>query len=220
MQIFLSDLKYSLEKLDNVRDRVLFLFIKPYWPQIITPNHLTISRIFISVALFVLLFFYGYDNKAVIISLFCIGALTDLFDGSVARGLNKVTELGAMLDSTADRLLIVPIAVYSLFPQYKWLLLALLLAEIFNSFISIYYKSKEIYLESNIYGKTKMVIQSLVFAAILIVWPNDPSKIFIYALWSTIILTFLSASARIAELKEKIKTPIIKKIIEKYENKI
>jgi len=220
MQTFLNDLKYTLEKLDGLRDRILFLFIKPYWPRKIIPNHLTILRIFISILLFVLLFFYGYENKVVIILLFFIGALTDLFDGSVARGLNKVTELGAMLDSTADRLLIIPIAVYSLFPQYKWLLLALLLAEIANSFTSIYYKSKEIYLESNIYGKTKMVIQSLVFFVILIVWPNNPSKIFIYALWLTVILTFLSASARIAELKGKIKTPMIKKIIEKYEDKI
>ena len=71
--------------------------------------------------------------------------MTDLFDGSVARGLNEITEFGAMLDSTADRILIIPIAFYALFKFQKWLLLALVLAEIINAVASMFYKSKEIY---------------------------------------------------------------------------
>jgi len=202
MKTFFEDLKFFLEKIDHYRDEFLFLFIKPYWPRKIIPNHITYVRVVISVILFVLLFFLGVENKLLIISLFCIGVLTDLFDGSVARGLNKVTEFGAMLDSTADRLLIIPIAVYSLFNLHKWLLLTLILVEIINAFYSIYYKSKEIYLESNIFGKTKMVLLSVVFVVILIVWPQAPPLLFIYGLWLTIPFSFLSIFTRIAELKK------------------
>lgn len=203
MKKILDNFKLTLEKIDVLRDELLFLFIKPYWPRKIIPNHITYVRIVIGIALFVMLFFFKIEDSWLIISLFCVGVLTDLFDGSVARGTNKVTEFGAMLDSTADRILILPIAVYSLFESHKWLLLALFITEIFNALTSLYYKSKEIYLESNIFGKTKMVLQSIVFVVILIVWPNSPSQFFIYILWSSIIFTFLSIFSRISELKLK-----------------
>ena len=214
MNKLLDGFQAFLEKLDHYRDEFLFLFIKPYWPRKITPNQITWTRVFLAVLLFVLLFFVGVEDNILIISLFCVGVLTDLFDGSVARGLNKVTEFGAMLDSTADRILILPIAVYGLFGQHKWLLLALILVEVINAITSIFYKSKEIYLESNVFGKTKMVLQSIVFIAILIVFPNSPPEIFIDILWFSLIFTFLSIFTRIIDLKSKgyIKNKIVTKI--------
>lgn len=203
MKNFLGDFQSFLEKIDHYRDELLFLFIKPYWPRKISPNQITYIRVIVSLLLFILLFFFSVEDKFLIISLFCVGVLTDLFDGSVARGLNKVTEFGAMLDSTADRILILPIAVYSLYESHRWLLLFLLLTEVVNVIASIFYKSKEIYLESNIYGKTKMVLMSLVFIVILIVWPNNPSLFFIDILWISMIFSFLSIFTKLLELKNK-----------------
>ncbi len=217
MPKILYNLQAFLEKLDGYRDKVLFYFIKPFWPRKITPNYITLIRIFIGITLFILLFFYKIDNKFVIFPLFLIGVITDMLDGSIARGLNMVTELGAMLDSTSDRLLIIPIAIYSLYKNHPWLLLTLLLIEVLNAIASIFYKSKEVYLESNIYGKTKMVLQSIVFVVILIIWPAKPPQFFIWMLWLTIPFTLLSAITRIVELKHQIKSPTVKKIIEKYE---
>ena len=210
-----------LEKLDHYRDELLFIFIKPYWPRKITPNHITYVRVFVGLLLFVLLFFFNIENKLLIVSLFCLGVITDLFDGSVARGLNKVTEFGAMLDSTADRILILPIAIYSLYESHKWLLLILLLVEIINAVASMFYKSKEIYLESNIFGKTKMVLLCIVFIAVLFVWPNTPPVFFIDILWISIIFSFLSIFARTLELNTKgfIKNKIITKQLNKYNDK-
>jgi CDP-diacylglycerol--glycerol-3-phosphate 3-phosphatidyltransferase len=200
MKKFLNVLKSFLEKVDYYKDEFLFVFIKPYWPRCITPNHITYIRVLIGVVLFILLFFLGTEDRFLIFSLFLIGVLTDFIDGPVARGTNRVTEFGAMLDSTADRIIILPIAVYSLFGMHKWLLLILLLTEILNAIIYIYCKSKSIYLESNIYGKTKMVLQSMVFVAILVAWPEQPSPIFIYILWLTIPIILLSFLSRIAEI--------------------
>lgn len=213
MKIFINSLQSFLEGLDQYRDKILFVFIKPCWPRKITPNQITWLRVFLAIVIFVLLFFLKIENKVLILSLFSVGILTDLFDGSVARGLDKVTEFGAMLDSTADRILILPIAVYSLFSGHKWLLLVLLLAEVLNALASIFYKSKEIYLESNIFGKTKMVLQSVVFVVILIVWPDLPEEIFIDMLWLSVIFTILSIFTRVVELKNKgyIKSKIITK---------
>jgi len=217
--MIINNLKNFLEKLDHYRDELLFLFIKPYWPRKILPNHITYVRVFVGILLFILLFFFGIENKFIIISLFCIGVLTDLFDGSVARGLNEVTEFGAMLDSTADRILIFPIAIYSLYISQRWLFLFLFLAEIINAIASLFYKSKEIYLESNIFGKTKMVLLCIVFIVILIVWPNAPPIFFIDVLWISLIFSFLSIFTRILELNSKghIKNKIINKQLDKYE---
>lgn len=199
----LGDFKKALEKIDYYRDQLLFLFIKPCWPKKITPNSITFLRIIIGVVLFVILFFYKIDNKTLIISLFSLGVVTDLFDGSVARGKNMVTEFGAMLDPIADRLLIIPIAVYSLFTNHKWLLLAFLLTEVINALVSVFYKSKDTYTGSNIYGKTKMALQCIVFISILINWPDSPSMFFIYGLWIAIPFAFFSMFSKIIELKNK-----------------
>jgi len=203
MKKLLSDLQTFLEKIDKRRDQALFVFIKKFWPRAILPNHITFIRIAIGIALCVFLFFLKIEDKALIIWLFFIGAFTDMLDGSVARCLKKETKLGATLDSIADRILIIPIALYSLFSQHKWLLLFLLLSELANFLVSAYYQSKKIFLNSNVYGKTKMVIQSIVFAVILITWPEAPSVLFIYALWISGAFTLLSIFSKTLEVNKK-----------------
>lgn len=196
MKRFILNLKFFLENLDSFRDKTLFLFIKPYWPRKITPNHITYVRVAISIALIILLFFFGIEDKNLIIFLFALGILTDFIDGPVARGTNRVTEFGAMLDSTSDRLLIIPIAVYALLKYYPWLLLILILVEITNGIVALYYKSKEVYLESNIFGKTKMVLQCIALVVILVIWPNPLPLFFLSMLWITVPLSLLSLSLR------------------------
>jgi len=217
MSKFLNSFGAFLEKLDHYRDEILFIFIKPFWPKKITPNHLTYTRITIGLILFVLLFFFGIEDKLLIVSLFCIGVLTDLFDGSVARGLNKATEFGAMIDPIADRILILTIAIYSLIEHHKWLLLCLLLIELLGALISVFHKSKESNVKANIFGKVKMVLLSLVFIAILIAWPNEPVMFFIDIIWISLVFSFLSILVRILELNNKgyIKNKIVTKELKK-----
>jgi CDP-diacylglycerol---glycerol-3-phosphate 3-phosphatidyltransferase len=192
MEASFNRVKLLFEKIDTFRDNVLFVFIKPYWPRKITPNQLTIFRIIIGLLLFILLFYYKNTSEALIITLFCIGALTDMLDGSVARGLNMVTRVGEMLDPAADRILIIPIAIYSLSSDHKWLLLSLLLLEILNGLASIWWHGKDKSAKSNIFGKVKMFLQCIVFADILIFWPKPPHTFFVYMLWLSV--AFLLAS--------------------------
>lgn len=197
----LSNLQKFLEWADSYRNKALYFFIKPFWPRWILPNYISWVRIFISVVLFVLIFWLKIEDKILILSLFCFGALTDLIDGPVARSLNKITEFGAMLDPVADKMLIMPIAVYSLFSYHKWLLLNLIIMEIINVLVTIFYKSKKPYTESDIFGKTKMVLQSITFVAILFTWPNSPLQFFINILWLSIPLSILSVFTKLTEVQ-------------------
>ncbi len=201
MKDFLYDIKLFLEKIDGARDKILFIFIKPYWPRRILPNHLTVVRIIIGLSLFIFLFYFKNTSELFIISLFCVGALTDMLDGSVARGLHEETKLGAILDSVADRILIIPIAVYSLFTLHRWLFLLLILLEVINALLSVYAQGKNIFIKSNIFGKIKMVLQSVVFGAILIFWPRPPNMFFIDLLWISMYFIIISIFFKILELQ-------------------
>ena len=67
----------------------------------ITPNQLTILGLLLAMAV-AFLVWYGYFIIAVVV--FAIGGLMDMLDGAVARLSEKVTPLGAFIDSTFDRL--------------------------------------------------------------------------------------------------------------------
>ena len=66
----------------------------------ISPNMLTVLGLLLSVGSAVLIW-YGYYVTAAIV--FTIGSLCDMLDGAVARLSEKVTPMGAFLDSTFDR---------------------------------------------------------------------------------------------------------------------
>jgi CDP-diacylglycerol--glycerol-3-phosphate 3-phosphatidyltransferase len=91
------------------RDRIaLLLGVKgPNGGVMITlANYLTIIRIII-VPLF-LLFFFNISLKLQITStfLFIVGAITDLWDGKLARRHGQVTPFGDFMDPLADKLLV------------------------------------------------------------------------------------------------------------------
>jgi cardiolipin synthase len=65
------------------------------------PNWLSFIRI-ICIPIFVVLFLKGHILSAVILMI--CAALTDLFDGKIARKYNMVSNLGKILDPIADKL--------------------------------------------------------------------------------------------------------------------
>jgi cardiolipin synthase len=73
--------------------------------NVLTPaNQLTLVRVLL-VPFFVIFVVYGYFGWALIV--FMVAGLTDLFDGLLARTLNRGTTLGAWLDPVADKFLLV-----------------------------------------------------------------------------------------------------------------
>ena len=184
-------LKSFLEKVDTGRDQLIFTFIKKYWPRFILPNHLTILRIILAILLIVLLL-KGFQNRVWLIAIFSVAALLDLFDGSVARALNKKTQIGAFLDLLADKILILPIAIYTLVQYYFWLLCFLILPEIISGLGLIYYRVKKRLTQVTIFAKTKMVFESVAFAIILLNFPSSPPQISIIFLYIAVVFAFLN----------------------------
>ena len=68
-------------------------------------NILTLSRIFLAAVIFILLI--SPDRYFLALILFFLAAISDYFDGYLARKYNAVSELGAILDPIADKILIV-----------------------------------------------------------------------------------------------------------------
>ena len=67
-------------------------------------NILTLSRIFIAAIIFVLLM--SPEGYLLALVLFFLAAVTDFFDGYLARKYNAVSQLGEILDPIADKILI------------------------------------------------------------------------------------------------------------------
>ncbi len=88
------------------------------------PNKLSISRIFISLIIIVILLFpfdsiglafpqlyinetLPVDSKYLVAGvLFIIGSLTDFLDGYIARKYNLITDFGKLMDAIADKMLV------------------------------------------------------------------------------------------------------------------
>ena len=88
-----------------------------------TANKITLSRIFLSFIILVILLFPWYQlginipnyilNESIVIELkyviagilFIIASITDFLDGRIARKYNMVTDFGKMIDAISDKLL-------------------------------------------------------------------------------------------------------------------
>lgn len=71
------------------------------------PNHLTVSRIYLSVIFLVALLAHGPWARTIAFSVFVAACLTDLFDGRLARRRNVVSDFGKMMDPIADKVLVI-----------------------------------------------------------------------------------------------------------------
>ncbi|HVR44537.1 MAG TPA: CDP-diacylglycerol--glycerol-3-phosphate 3-phosphatidyltransferase [Thermoanaerobaculia bacterium] len=69
------------------------------------PNALTLFRIFLVPILVVVLLTKFEGREYVGLAIFLIAALTDFFDGFLARRQKKITKVGMLLDPIADKLL-------------------------------------------------------------------------------------------------------------------
>src|SRR3970040_825339 len=72
----------------------------------VTPNQLTLGRIFSAPVLMALVYLDAPATNWVALVLFVLAGLTDYVDGNLARHRGEVTQLGRMLDPIADKILV------------------------------------------------------------------------------------------------------------------
>lgn len=169
-------------------------------------NFFSYLRIVFSLLIIIALESY---NNVLIITLFSLGLLTDWLDGIFAEVYDEVTEIGKIIDPTADKFLIIgalwPYKELISFHWLKinfqpiWLLISLEMLLMITAFIKPWINKKygqKFRTGANIWGKGKMTIESLmVYLVLLLGFTSPTSKI---AIASFLILSIIFALMSLA----------------------
>ena len=172
------------------------------------PNKITLSRLFLAIVFFVLLT-YRYFNVAFVI--FLVAAVTDWLDGYLARKWKLSTDLGRLVDPFVDKVIIC--GTFIIFVHLAkdiiapWMVITIVAREFLVSSIRGFSESKGVKFASNIWGKTKMFIQSWTICAILLYYAyfenQDWAEYLVSAfLWITIIITIGSGITYVYSAKK------------------
>jgi cardiolipin synthase len=165
------------------------------------PNFLSLLRIILVPVFIIFLIQESYTNALLT---FVLAGLTDVFDGTLARVMNKQTKLGSFLDPTADKILLassfVTLSILGLIPSWLTVIIIsrdfiILLGIVILSMMSITYKIKPAFV-----GKitTAMQIATIFFTLLYKAVTHDISYNWIIGLfWLTALFTVISGSVYI-----------------------
>ena len=172
------------------------------------PNRITLSRLMLAIVFFVLLS-HRHFNVALII--FFVAAVTDWLDGYLARKWDLSTDLGRIVDPFVDKVIIC--GAFIIFLNIAkdviapWMVIVIVAREFFVSSIRGFSESKGVKFASNMWGKTKMFIQSGTVCAMIlyyayfenVVWAEYMVCVF---LWITVIVTIGSGMTYVLSAKK------------------
>ena len=140
------------------------------------PNALTLARI-LTIPAFLILLTSGRPGMA--LAVFVAGGITDALDGAIARLTDTKTELGAILDPLADKLLLLSsfcvLALMELVPN--WLTVLVLCRDVFllvGYFFLFVFTSEWIEVRPSVIGKVTTFFQlaSVTIVLVSVSWPD------------------------------------------------
>lgn len=185
------------------------------------PNKLTIIRL-IMIPVFAVVFYmeiipYNYLISAVI---FTIAALTDYFDGHIARKYNLITDFGKFLDPIADKVLVATALIVMLqsigtqiLPWYASISVAIILSrELIVSGFRMIAASKGRVMAAEKSGKIKTFVQDVAIVALLSAADIAPGLyswfniVGLVLLGLATVLTIISGAECIIKNKDILKT--------------
>ena len=125
------------------------------------PNALTVFRILLTPFFIYLLFNNFPYSKLYALIIFIVASLTDAYDGYYARKYNIETEIGNFLDPLADKILVSSafISFYLLEIIDIWMVLIILLRDMFITLLRIVMKRNGYSLKTSRIAKSKTAIQ-------------------------------------------------------------
>lgn len=138
----------------------------------VLPNQLTILRMILT-PVFLLLFISG-EPRLIQISLgvYIVAALTDWYDGWLARKFNYITEWGKFWDPLADKILTSTVFIgFVIIGVLAWWMVLLIVArDIIITLLRLYAESRQTNFITSYYAKWKTVLQMLFLYYLLIVY--------------------------------------------------
>ena len=148
------------------------------------PNILTIARIALAPVIALLPFINGYVPKLIAFIVFLAAAISDVYDGRLARERGEITDLGKILDPLADKLLLfatlIPIFWITRYPmrQYEipwwgnlplWVAVLLVGREVAMTVLRQVAKRRGVVIAATGAGKLKTLVQDI-FIGATIAW--------------------------------------------------
>lgn len=152
------------------------------------PNIITVARIAVCPAIFMLTMGTGVGTRFAAFGLFTAAAVSDIWDGYLARKHGLVTDLGKLLDPLADKLLVAvtlipfylvthrevdPELVPYWGPLPLWVVLVIFGRELFITVFRSYAARKGVIIAAGKAGKRKALLQALFIGGLLLWWPLE-----------------------------------------------
>jgi CDP-diacylglycerol--glycerol-3-phosphate 3-phosphatidyltransferase len=134
------------------------------------PNSLTLFRIFLVPLLVVVLLTKFTGREYVGLGIFLLAAITDFFDGYLARKYNQVTRLGMLLDPIADKLLVSAafISLVELQLAPAWMIVIIIGREFAVSGLRSIATQHGVTIAASPLGKGKMVSQVIAISILIL----------------------------------------------------
>lgn len=144
----------------------------------VLPNQLTVLRIILTPVFFILLLSEDVLLKQVALGIFLIAAITDWYDGWLARKFNYITNWGRIWDPLADKILTSAafVALVILGQVELWMVMIILLRDIIITGLRIYSDYRNIAFPTSVYAKWKTFIQMVFLYYLLFVYVGSLTK--------------------------------------------
>lgn len=164
------------------------------------PNSLAFSRILIAPLMFWIILnpqiftdngFHISWNYYTASLLFVLASVTDFFDGFIARELNQMTMLGAIIDPLADKMLTIAafMGLMMVGEASAWAVYIIIIRELFITGIRVVAVSEGIDVKASWSGKVKTVSQMFAIGFLLMHWSGGEEL-----LWLCVSFTVYSGA--------------------------
>jgi len=138
----------------------------------ILPNQLTILRMVLTPVFFFLFISDDLLMKQISLAVFIVAALSDWYDGWLARKFNYITEWGKFMDPLADKILtssaFIGFVVVGLLPW--WMVAIILIRDFTITILRIYADRKSLVFTTSYYAKWKTLLQMVFLYYLLIIY--------------------------------------------------
>jgi CDP-diacylglycerol---glycerol-3-phosphate 3-phosphatidyltransferase len=185
------------------------------------PNQITIGRLALSIVFFAILAQFSASERPARLWLldvcgwiFVVAGISDIVDGYLARKYNQVTSFGRVIDPFVDKVLVCGAFIFFAGSSFvhegrnvthvaPWMAVVILGRELLVTGIRGFTEAKGESFAANLYGKAKMLFQSVTVGWVLFTlahpdgWPGLPffvtgRKVMV---WASVVVTTLSVIA-------------------------
>ena len=161
------------------------------------PNALTLFRIFLVPFLVVVLLTKFSGREFVGLGIFLVAAITDFFDGWIARRRNQTTRMGALMDPIADKLLMSAafISLVEMDPTHvpAWMVVIIIGREFAVSGLRSIAAQQGVTIAASPLGKGKMVSQVVAISLLILGYELGQFRVVgTVALWAVVLFALAS----------------------------